>query len=569
MLGMLHPIGFVRGIFICSNCNLTNRRYREIGAIFTSIFFSCYNHHTIKMGMIRMKLKSIVAELRCRWPESMIRVKNPECDLNGIALGSGIIEHTAMIHVYLNPSAEITAGCAEDECCICLADCNAANLILAQDDQMLEEMVNLIQHLFSKLQELGRLLQTTLTKQLNLQSIISRATDILDNPMLVADPNNEIIAISDVDWDDSAWKRFQEQRCLPYHPDMAQAYAKFVEQVGRGKLIEVVDGRHKKAYFIRGAVVDGLNLIGQLHVFSWKHEFTEFDVELVSMLCGILAAEIVCNSENGGAIRSSSDYFISDLIRGNLRNPELVEARLAYLNWNLRQYKYLLLVQWGREDNNIDFRDACMRSLNSIFPDGRCVLDGMNMVVLFSTEAKLTANSSTVDLINAYLGKIGLVAVLSMPFTDVWDAVYYYDQSCDILGLNQRLGREDQFLMAEASAFELLLQEASKKYHLIDYCHPLVRSLMEYDQREGKDYLTTLRAFTIAGMNYTKAAELLHMHRNSVIYRMKQIEEILDFDFSSMEFGFHIDLSFRILDYIESTESHRWSRKEDSGGERF
>ena len=38
------------------------------------------------------------------------------------------------------------------------------------------------------------------------------------------------------------------------------------------------------------------------------------------------------------------------------------------------------------------------------------------------------------------------------------------------------------------------------------------------------------------------------MHRNSVIYRMKQIEEILDFDFSSMEFGFHIDLSFRILD---------------------
>ncbi len=64
-------------------------------------------------------------------------------------------------------------------------------------------------------------------------------------------------------------------------------------------------------------------------------------------------------------------------------------------------------------------------------------------------------------------------------------------------------------------------------------------------------------------MNYTKAAELLHMHRNSVIYRMKQIEEILDFDFSSMEFGFHIDLSFRILDYMESIESHRWSRKRE------
>ena len=287
------------------------------------------------------------------------------------------------------------------------------------------------------------------------------------------------------------------------------------------------------------------------------------------LLCGILAAEIVRSAGSGSAIRSGSDYFISDLIRGNLRNPELVEARLAYLNWNLRQYKYLLLVQWEQEDRNIDFRDACMAALNSIFPDGRCVLDGVNMVVLFSTDAKLTVSSPPVDLIRAYLSKTGLVAVLSMPFTDLWEAAYYYDQACDILSLNQRLGREDQFLLAEASAFELLLQEASKKYHLIDYCHPLVRSLMEYDQREGKDYLTTLRAFAIAGMNYTKAAELLHMHRNSVIYRMKQIEEILDFDFSSMEFGFHIDLSFRILDYMESIESHRWSRKENCGGERF
>ncbi len=516
-----------------------------------------------------MKLKTIVAELRRRWPECMIRVENPACDLNGIVLGNGSPESTGMLHIYLNSSTEITGGCADDECCLCLTECNAANLILAQDVQTLEQMVNLIQYLFAKLQELGRLFQEALSRKLNLQSIIRQATDILDNPMLVADPNNEIIAMSDVDWDDSAWQRFREQKCLPYHPDMAQAYAGFVEQVGRGKLVELVDGLHKKGYFIRGAVVDGLNLIGQLHIFSWKHEFTEIDMELVSMLCGILAAEIVRNTGNGSAIRSGSDYFISDLIRGNLRNPELVEVRLAYLNWNLRKYKYLLLVQWEQEDRNIDFRDACMASLNSIFPDGRCVLDGVNMVVLFSADAKLTVNSPPVDLINAYLEKTGLVAVLSMPFTDVWDAAYYYDQSCDILNLNQRLGREDQFLLAEASAFELLLQEASKKYHLIDYCHPLVRSLMEYDQREGKDYLTTLRAFAIAGMNYTRAAELLHMHRNSVIYRMKQIEEILDFDFSSMEFGFHIDLSFRILDYIESTESHRWNRKEDSGAERF
>ena len=168
-----------------------------------------------------MKLSSIAAELRRRWPDCVMRLESPECDLNGIALGNGGSERTGMLHVYLSASAEIAAGCAAGECCLCLVDCNAANLILAPDEQTLEQMVNLIESLFARLQELSRLYQTTLTRRLNLQSIVRQATDILDNPILVADPNNEIVAMSEVDWDDSAWQRFREQRCLPYHPDMA------------------------------------------------------------------------------------------------------------------------------------------------------------------------------------------------------------------------------------------------------------------------------------------------------------------------------------------------------------
>ena len=156
-----------------------------------------------------------------------------------------------MLHVYLSASAEIAAYCAAGE--RVLWTVMPPTLILAPDEQTLEQMVNLIESLFARLQELSRLYQTRLTRRLNLQSIVRQATDILDNPMLVADPNNEIVAMSEADWDDSAWQRFQEQRCLPYHPDMAQAYAGFVEQVGRGELVELVDGLHKKGLFHPGS----------------------------------------------------------------------------------------------------------------------------------------------------------------------------------------------------------------------------------------------------------------------------------------------------------------------------
>jgi PucR family transcriptional regulator, proline-responsive transcriptional activator len=514
-------------------------------------------------GVIGMKLNCIAAELKRRWPGCEQRLTNPECELNGVTWGTGF-HGRGMLHVYPSSDVVVTEGIRLDECCLTLSDCNAENLIIAADKETLEEIVNLVEFFFAKMQELGHLFELSLGRKINLQGIVDMATEILDNPMLVADPNNEITAMSNVDWDDSAWRRFQEMKRLPYHPDISMSYAQIAEQVSRGELVKVVDGQHKKGYFIRGAVVEGLNLIGQVHVFSWHHEFTEIDVELVHRLCGVLASEIERVSGGGDAIRSSSDYFLSDLIRGNLRNPELVESRLAFLNWNLKKYKYLLLVQWEEESRNIDFRDACMSALNSLFPDGHSILDGTNMVVLFSSDEKLNGDSTLIDSITAYLKKTDLVAVLSMAFTELRDAAYRYDQACDILNLNRRLGREDQFVLAEASAFELLLQEASHKYNLLDYCHPLVLSLMEYDQREGKDYLSTLRAYAISGMNFTKAAEILHMHRNSVIYRLKQIEEILNFDFSTMEFVFHIDLSFRILDYLDSIQNHRWIKKDDS-----
>ena len=59
-----------------------------------------------------MKLSSIAAELRRRWPDCVMRLESPECDLNGIALGKGGSERTGMFHVYLSASAEIAAGCA-------------------------------------------------------------------------------------------------------------------------------------------------------------------------------------------------------------------------------------------------------------------------------------------------------------------------------------------------------------------------------------------------------------------------------------------------------------------------
>ena len=499
-----------------------------------------------------MKLRSIQSAILSQFPACRCTMGDAELEIDAVLLGGGQPEMHHAVRLYSGPVPWDAPGTGAQECCLCLAQHapQAVNSILAPDRETLEAVFNRIQIYLAKAQALAQLTQQAVMGRLDLQQVVSRATGILENPLLVADPSYRILAISDVELDDSAWKHFQELRRIPYHPDMVQKQEQFFHEMRRGERISVVDGKHKKGYFIRCAVMHGDIYMAQMHIFSYFHEFSAVDMELAAMLAGAVSVAILQNAPEQDGNSTSSDYLISDLILGKLTDREIVQSRLDYVGWTLKPIKYLLLVYWDGDEKSVNFRDACIRSLCRIFPDGRCAADGPYMVVMFSTERELTVHSPELEQVLRQVERTNQRGVLSLPFEEVTDAAYRYRQTRDILDLNRRLDPSSRFLQAEASSIELMIAQAGTKYRLMDYCHPLVRRLMEYDRSTGRDYIDTLRAYIETGRSYTKAAERLHMHRNSVIYRMRQIEEILEYDFTRDEFSFHLELSFRILDYM-------------------
>ena len=58
-----------------------------------------------------------------------------------------------------------------------------------------------------------------------------------------------------------------------------------------------------------------------------------------------------------------------------------------------------------------------------------------------------------------------------------------------------------------------------------------------YDQTNGAFLMETLLTYYMSGFNVGKTAEALYIHRNSLQYRLKKIEEILEVDLEdSMEY---------------------------------
>ena len=53
-----------------------------------------------------------------------------------------------------------------------------------------------------------------------------------------------------------------------------------------------------------------------------------------------------------------------------------------------------------------------------------------------------------------------------------------------------------------------------------------LRPLVEYDLARHSDLVATLRAYVDSGFNVTKSAAVLHVHPNTVTYRLHRIEQL-------------------------------------------
>ena len=78
---------------------------------------------------------------------------------------------------------------------------------------------------------------------------------------------------------------------------------------------------------------------------------------------------------------------------------------------------------------------------------------------------------------------------------------------------------------------------SGNQQEILDYCNDRLRKLEEYDHANGTYLQETLVAYYMNRFNIGKTADELFVHRNSLQYRLKKIEEILDYSLDdSMEY---------------------------------
>lgn len=96
-----------------------------------------------------------------------------------------------------------------------------------------------------------------------------------------------------------------------------------------------------------------------------------------------------------------------------------------------------------------------------------------------------------------------------------------------------------------------LLNKINNRQILKDFFIETLGDLIVYDQENNTEFLETLCVYFDENENTQQTVSRLFVHRNTLKYRLKRIEEILGFSLTDAEEKMNIQIAFKIRKYLE------------------
>jgi purine catabolism regulator len=114
----------------------------------------------------------------------------------------------------------------------------------------------------------------------------------------------------------------------------------------------------------------------------------------------------------------------------------------------------------------------------------------------------------------------------------------------DALALGRRLspGAGGDYLHREMGVYRLL-RHLQGTADLDDFLNGTLGALAAYDREHGAELMATLEVLLAHGGNVSATARAMHLHRNSVIYRVERIRDVSGLDPTDAEDAFVLRLA--------------------------
>ena len=361
-----------------------------------------------------------------------------------------------------------------------------------------------------------------LARGTSLRQILDIArTEVFDNPIMVTNESFRILALStDRDLkDDRVWREAEELG--GFSEETIEIFRKDRESTklfGERRAILYSSGLAEKLPRILMPIDMGRLTLGYLIIFGLKHEITDRDFLYAGVLEQTLNIILYQQPASGETRLDLLNFTLKQLLEGN---REMISNMPSF---QMKQIFQAVSVTLPKDAKKKQYIPYLQETLTRCSRFNQCFVHGNSLFLLLNYDKK-EERRYTENVLSDLLERFDLLAGFSYPGSKYVPGSHIYrylDVQVDIL-----IGQLPE---------EILGTLLSPGYRL----------LAEYDIEHGLSLVETAAAWYHNMLNISDTAAKLHIHRNTVTYRLDLIRNKLDIDIDDMKVLQSIALSERV-----------------------
>ncbi|WHY88420.1 helix-turn-helix domain-containing protein [Neobacillus novalis] len=306
------------------------------------------------------------------------------------------------------------------------------------------------------------------------------------------------------------------------------------------------------------------SLFGTLIIVSAK-KMREIDIAALEHACTVISLELVKDQAIFDAQEKINGELIEGLFSGKMDGTILQKAKQMDFD---PLGDYLTVIIRVDEMDNTHKRNSIIRHLvqlaNRVFLknslNGIAVRNHDQIVVLLTYQQKVSptyAHHQVKELVAKFRQEIHIKnwgTTVSIGIGRIHSSLLKVTKSlheaAKCLQFLHSFGRKNQVISyKELGVQRLLLQNSEEE--LIDFINEFLGPLFEYDQSRKGELLPSLFAYLDYNQNAKEAAEAIHIHTNTLMYRLKRIEDILSTDLSDSQQFLNIHLAVSLYPFLK------------------
>jgi len=270
-------------------------------------------------------------------------------------------------------------------------------------------------------------------------------------------------------------------------------------------------------------------LYGGIGTVDINEPFTEGQKENLLIIAKVLKLYFQNHSIYMRIAENKADW-VESLLDGVEISADIISNYLYKYQWKLNDH-FCIVTFTASGDLRVPIISLLdIKQINELFPDALISVHEEHIVMVIRCIDKKQLYGKRKQQLEQFLKKdIILRCGVSMVFNNFLHLRYYYTQS-KFAAAQCKPPISPVICFYDDYQAEHVLNTLSLGFDLRCFCHPGILSLWESGNESQKDLVNCLYHYFLNGKNLSAAADAVHIHRNTLIYRLSKAEEILNID---------------------------------------